>query len=102
MVKGYAQAKFTTLNHYVWKLFFYAFHMNIYVVQYISKAHFAIFIRNGQIMEDLLNLQKYKKNTLLHNFSPFIGNQTFCNVFKFVSVSEDSYSNPTSIENVTL
>ena len=74
--------------------------MNVYINPIIWLAYFTIFAKNGQIMPDLLNLQKYKKKTLLQNFSAFIGTQNLCNVFKSVSASENQYSKPNSLKKV--
>ena len=74
--------------------------MNVYINPIIWLAYFTIFVKNGQIMPDLLNLQKYKKKTLLQNFSAFIGTQNFCNVLNFVSASENQNSKPNSIKKV--
>ena len=74
--------------------------MNVYINPIIWLAYFTIFVKNGQIMSDLLNLQKYKKKTLLQNFSAIIGTQNFSNVLDFVSASENQYSKPNSLKRV--
>ena len=73
--------------------------MNVYIVLNIRLAYITIFVINGQIMPYLLNLKNIRKKNLLQKTKQknFIGTQNLCNVFKFVSASENPYSKANSM-----